>query len=176
MKKIFYWVEIPAVDFDRAVTFYSKLLGVKFECIDCGTEMMACLPDDAGAIFWAPDFKPSKDGVLVSMNAGNDLDGWVERVKAYVEPLIVQSAKSKLKVVVGLPCLLTQKATDSDCTENKRLFLPILSRRMAGLAFYVHIFVFSLASPVSEVLITTPALALSNPIGRISPLTPYSNL
>jgi uncharacterized protein len=83
MKKIFYWVEIPAVDFDRAVHFYSKLLGVKLEGIDCGTEKMACLPDDAGAISWAPDYKPSKDGVLVSINAGTDLDGWIERVKMY---------------------------------------------------------------------------------------------
>lgn len=82
MKKIFYWVEIPAVNFDRAVNFYSKLLDVELEGIDCGTEKMACLPDDAGAIFWAPDFKPSKDGVLVSINAENDIDGWIERVKA----------------------------------------------------------------------------------------------
>lgn len=82
MKKIFYWVEIPTVNFDRAVNFYSKLLDVELEGIDCGTEKMACLPDDAGAIFWAPDFKPSKDGVLVSINAENDIDGWIERVKA----------------------------------------------------------------------------------------------
>lgn len=82
MKKIFYWVEIPAANFDRAVNFYGKLMGVKLEGIDCGTEKMACLPNDAGAIFWAPDFKPSKDGVLVSMNAVNDIDGWIERVKA----------------------------------------------------------------------------------------------
>lgn len=82
MKKIFYWVEIPAVNFDRAVNFYGKLMGVKLEGIDCGTEKMACLPNDAGAIFWAPDFKPSKDGVLVSINAENDIDGWIERVKA----------------------------------------------------------------------------------------------
>lgn len=81
MKKIFYWVEIPAVNFDRAVNFYSKLLDVELEGIDCGTEKMACLPDDAGAIFWAPDFKPSKDGVLVSINAENDIDAWIERVK-----------------------------------------------------------------------------------------------
>ena len=82
MKKIIYWVEIPAVDFDRAVDFYGKLLGTELEGIDCGTEKMACLPNDAGAIFWAPDFKPSKDGVLVSLNAGTDLDGWIERVRA----------------------------------------------------------------------------------------------
>lgn len=82
MKKIFYWVEIPAVDFDRAVDFYSKLLGVELEGIECGTEKMACLPNDAGAISQAPEFKPSKDGVLVSINAGTDIDGWIERIKA----------------------------------------------------------------------------------------------
>jgi uncharacterized protein len=82
MKKIFYWVEIPAVDFDRAVDFYSKLLGVELEGIECGTEKMACLPNDAGAIAQAPEFKPSKDGVLVSINAGTDIDGWIERIIA----------------------------------------------------------------------------------------------
>jgi len=82
MKKIFYWVEIPALDFDRAVDFYSKLLGVELEGIECGTEKMACLPNDAGAISQAPEFKPSKDGVLVSINAGTDIDGWIERIKA----------------------------------------------------------------------------------------------
>ena len=82
MKKIFYWVEIPAVNFGRAVGFYSKLLGVELEGIDCGTEKMACLPDDAGAISWAPDFKPSRDGVLVHLNCGNDIDGWIGRVVA----------------------------------------------------------------------------------------------
>lgn len=82
MKNVFYWVEIPAVDFERAVHFYSQLLGVKLEGLDFGTEKMACLPNDAGAIFWAPNYKPSKDGVLVSLNAGTDLDGWIERVIA----------------------------------------------------------------------------------------------
>jgi hypothetical protein len=82
MKKIFYWVEIPAVDFDRAVDFYSKLLNVELEKLDWGEEKMACLPDDAGAISYSPDFNPSKDGVLVSMNAGTDLDGWIEKIVA----------------------------------------------------------------------------------------------
>ena len=34
MKKIFYWVEIPTEDFDRAVDFYSKLLKVELEKLD----------------------------------------------------------------------------------------------------------------------------------------------
>ena len=82
MKQIFYWVEIPAVDFDRAVDFYSLLLGVKLEKVDFETEKMACLPNDAGAISWTPDFQPSKNGVLVSMNCGIDIDGWIKRIEA----------------------------------------------------------------------------------------------
>ena len=81
MKNIIFWVEIPTVNFDRAVDFYSLLLGVKLEKLDCGIEKMACLPNDAGAIFYSPNYKPSKDGVLVSLNAGNDLDGWMKKVE-----------------------------------------------------------------------------------------------
>lgn len=82
MKQIFYWVEIPTVNFDRAVDFYNSLLGIQLEKVDCGTEKMAFLPNDAGAIFWAPEFKPSQDGLLVSMNCGTDIDGWIKRVEA----------------------------------------------------------------------------------------------
>lgn len=83
MKKIFYWVEIPTEDFDRAVDFYSKLLNVKLEKLDFETEKMACLPHDAGAIMWAPDFKPSKDGVLVSLNCGSNIDEWLKHIVDY---------------------------------------------------------------------------------------------
>ncbi len=82
MKKIFYWVEIPAVNFERAVKFYNALLGVELASFESETEKMAFLPDDAGAISWAPDFKPSKDGVLVHLNCGTDIDGWMERIVA----------------------------------------------------------------------------------------------
>lgn len=41
---------------------------------------MACFPNDEGAISLAPDFKPSTDGVLVSFNLENDLDGALKRV------------------------------------------------------------------------------------------------
>lgn len=82
MKEIFYWVEIPAANFDRAVDFYANVLNVTLEKLDFGTEKMACLPHDAGAIFEAPNFKPSKDGVLVSLNAGAELDQFIERIVA----------------------------------------------------------------------------------------------
>lgn len=93
MKNIFYWVEIPTADFDRAVDFYNGLLNVELEKLDWGEEKMACLPDDAGAIFYSPDFKPSKDGVLVSLNAGNDIDGWIEKVKALGGTIVREKTK-----------------------------------------------------------------------------------
>lgn len=93
MKNIIYWVEIPAVDFDRAVRFYSKLLDFELEGIDCGTEKMAHLPDDAGAISYFPDFNPSKEGVLVSLNTGTDMDGWIQRIEANGGQIICPKTK-----------------------------------------------------------------------------------
>jgi len=81
MKNVIAWVEIPATNFERAVKFYNEVLNIQLETIDCGIEKMALLPDDAGAISYAPDFHPSKDGVLVSFNTENKLDATIERIK-----------------------------------------------------------------------------------------------
>lgn len=74
MKKLISWVEIPAVNFERAVKFYSELLEVELQIIDCGKEKMACFPGGEGAISLAPEFNPSKDGALVSFNVEDRLD------------------------------------------------------------------------------------------------------
>lgn len=76
------WVEIPATDFYRAVKFYNQVLEIELEPLDFGEEKMACLPNDEGAISLAPDFKPSANGVLVSLNAGDNIDGMISRVVA----------------------------------------------------------------------------------------------
>ena len=81
MKKLISWVEIPAIDFNRAVKFYNAIFALDLECMDCGKEKMACFPSGEGAISFAPDFKPSKDGVLVSFNTGNLLDSTIENIK-----------------------------------------------------------------------------------------------
>lgn len=81
MAKLISWVEIPATDFERAVSFYKSVLKVDLQTIDCGQEKMACFPDGEGAISFAPGFKPGSDGVLVSFNAGQDLEGAIERVQ-----------------------------------------------------------------------------------------------
>lgn len=80
MKKLISWFEIPATDFNRAVDFYSRVLETEFEVIDCETEKMACFMGGEGAISFAPGFSPSENGVLVSFNAGDDLDNTMKRV------------------------------------------------------------------------------------------------
>ena len=81
MEKLVSWVEIPAADFKRAVMFYNTILGIELQEIDCGTEKMACFPSGEGAISFAPGFNPSKDGVLVSLNTGDDLDNTLRRIE-----------------------------------------------------------------------------------------------
>jgi uncharacterized protein len=81
MNNLIAWVEIPTMDFDRAVNFYSGLLEVKLEKIDCETEKMACLPGNVGCIFAAPGYQPSDQGTIVSLNAGKRLDSWMTYVE-----------------------------------------------------------------------------------------------
>ncbi|WP_289003764.1 VOC family protein [uncultured Parabacteroides sp.] len=72
MKKLVSFFEIPAADFSRAVKFYEAVLNLKLNVLDCGMEKMAFFPEEEevtpGAISWAADFLPSKNGVLVSLN------------------------------------------------------------------------------------------------------------
>lgn len=48
MQKFVTWVEIPAVDFDKAVNFYNFVFKLNLLKQDFGSEKMACLPNDEG--------------------------------------------------------------------------------------------------------------------------------
>lgn len=81
MDRLIAWVEIPSIDFDRAVNFYSGLLQVQLEKSVYETEKMACLPGNVGCIFSAPGYQPSEQGTIISLNVGKKMD---DRIK-YVE-------------------------------------------------------------------------------------------
>ena len=81
MQKLIAWVEIPTENFDRAVDFYNAILDLNLEKRDFGHEKMACLPDDEGAITYAEGYKPGKDGVLVSLQAGEGLDSMLQKIE-----------------------------------------------------------------------------------------------
>jgi len=80
MKKLVRWVEIPSTDFERAVIFYNNVFQLQLEPLDFGTEKMACLPNDEGAVFWAPGYTPSANGVIVSFDTGTKLDETLQRI------------------------------------------------------------------------------------------------
>jgi predicted enzyme related to lactoylglutathione lyase len=96
MKKLVSWIEIPALDFNRAVKFYNTILEIKLQEIDCGKEKMACFPSGEGAISFASGFKPSTDGVLVSLNTGKELDKTMLRVEKNGGTII--QPKTKIEV------------------------------------------------------------------------------
>ncbi len=93
MKNLISWVEIPAVDFRRAVNFYNKVLNLELQVFEYETEKMACFPSGEGAVFQAEGYKPSKDGVIVSLNTEDDLDGAIERVKNNGGTLVIPKTK-----------------------------------------------------------------------------------
>ena len=95
MKKFIAWVEIPASDFNRALQFYQQVFELDLKTAEGGGEKMAFFPGGEGAISFAPGFNPSRDGVLVSLNAGMDIDTVLKRVTE--NGGAVEKAKTKIE-------------------------------------------------------------------------------
>lgn len=75
IKNLVAFFEIPACNFDRAVKFYKEVFGFKLSIMECKTEKMAFFPEEGGlypgAISWTTDFKPSANGILISLYVEN---------------------------------------------------------------------------------------------------------
>jgi uncharacterized protein len=83
------WIEIPVTNFNRAKGFYGKLYREELKTIQMGGNPYAFLPyaedkkmPGAGAAIteW-PGFKPSQEGSLIYLYAGNDLNEMLSRVE-----------------------------------------------------------------------------------------------
>ena len=112
MSKLVSWIEIPTVDFNRAVDFYTNIMQIDLEVIDSGEEKMACFPTGEGAISNAKGFKPSKNGLLVSLNTKNDLDETILRIEKRGGQIVQPKSKIQAK---GRGCF----AIFIDCEGNK---------------------------------------------------------
>lgn len=79
------WFEIPASDLDRAVSFYSAILGTKLEAQEAMPGFhMAMFPYEegvGGAIIKGEGYVPSAVGALVYLNGGEDLSTVLDRVE-----------------------------------------------------------------------------------------------
>jgi uncharacterized protein len=81
------WFEIPTTDLDRAVQFYSRVLAQPVRKDEFGGVPHGFFQTEnngvGGALVLSPHHVPSDDrGVVIYLNAGNDLDGILSRVEA----------------------------------------------------------------------------------------------
>jgi len=74
MQNAINWFEIPAADFDRAVTFYSTVLATEIQKAEFMGEPQAFFPSDqtsvGGAIVKSDRLTPSMTGTLIYLNLG----------------------------------------------------------------------------------------------------------
>lgn len=87
MKNAINWFEIPASNFDRAVTFYNIILNTELH-----REVIAGIPnaifpnegDEAvgGSVVLNPQLSPSSQGSTVYLNAGGDMTAIYGRIIA----------------------------------------------------------------------------------------------
>jgi len=77
-------VEIPTTDFARAVGFYQTILEVSIEVVEMEGTQMGVLPGDDDTVHVVlvkgNDYKPTTDGAVVYLNAGNDLQPMLDKV------------------------------------------------------------------------------------------------
>lgn len=81
MKNVITWFDLPTLDFERAVEFYSNILGVEVKASEENGQLMAMFPmegmEGVGGCLMPPDkhFKPGgKKGARIYFNVGENLD------------------------------------------------------------------------------------------------------
>lgn len=78
------WFEIPAINFEQAVDFYSQIFDITMEKNFEGNYAMAFFPANGGiggAIVAGPGSTPSDAGPLIYLNGGKDLNQILEKVE-----------------------------------------------------------------------------------------------
>ena len=84
MENLINWFEIPATNYNRAVSFYKSILALDIKETEMfGTKMGFFSSDGknvSGAIVQGENYKPSSDGVIAYLNGGNDLQAILDKV------------------------------------------------------------------------------------------------
>jgi len=77
MASVVNWFEIPAADLNRAVKFYTQILGKEFQQMEMMGFKMAFFPMEGegvgGALVQGEGYKPTQEGIVVYLNGGEDL-------------------------------------------------------------------------------------------------------
>ena len=106
MKSAINWFEIPVQDLDRATRFYEQVFGITFNAPPPQMPHLALFPMDCseanitgGALAKLDELKPSMDGTVVYLNAGDDLANPLSRVTPAGGQVLTQ--KTKINDEVG---------------------------------------------------------------------------
>jgi hypothetical protein len=81
--KLVAWFEIPVLNLERAINFYSEIFNIKFETITTVNHSMAFFPKDSGvggALVYGDGCIPSQSGSLLYLNIQNDLEEALSRI------------------------------------------------------------------------------------------------
>lgn len=77
-------VEIPVINFSAAVAFYQSILNISIEEVDMGSTKMGVFPVEGTGVnvvlAEGDDYQPTTNGVVVYLNAGDDLRPILDRV------------------------------------------------------------------------------------------------
>ena len=81
------WCDIPVSELDRAVRFYSAVLGTEVKKQNLQGMTIAVLPHNdgevGGCLFQSPEEKPSAQGVMIYLDANGRLDDAISAVTAH---------------------------------------------------------------------------------------------
>lgn len=84
LKDFVSWFEIPAINFEKAVAFYSLIYGIEMEITSTSDHRMAFFPADGGiggAIVAGPGSIPNENGSLIYLNGGENLNNVLGKVE-----------------------------------------------------------------------------------------------
>jgi len=117
------WFEIPAVDFERAVRFYSEIFAYEIPTRDMGHISMGFFRHQpgagtGGAVVHGEHYTPSTDGTRVYLNAGADLSVVLGRVTDAGGSVVMD--KSQVSPEIGFIAVI-------DDTEGNRVYLHSMS-------------------------------------------------
>ena len=91
------WFEIPAVKFERAVKFYSDVLGHELPVSEMNGSHMAFFSSEplevSGVIIQGEGAEPSTKGILLYLNGGADLNIPLNKVEQAGGSIVVPKTK-----------------------------------------------------------------------------------
>ncbi len=84
MNNIISIIEISVTDFARAVKFYQAILNIAIEEMEMDGNQLGILPNEEGTVnvvlVKGHDYKPTTNGAVLYLNAGNDLQPMLDKV------------------------------------------------------------------------------------------------